>query len=237
MATTIQTIITRARRQLVETTPRFWSDQELLEIAIEGIQDLWKSVKSVNQHYLATIDVTNVSLAASALALTGVPADVAIVLGIEPRTPADFVNVFFRPRNYFDPEFAQARTSQAQSPNGLTIWYDLTGAGAPVAAPTVRIAPAVTSAIPLQFSYVPTLDASTITTASSNPIPGETDNALKAWIIAHARAKENETRTPDPTWLGIYGQERADLVTSVLPKRQEDEPDIAGAIFETAWSE
>jgi hypothetical protein len=235
MATSIQTIITRARRTLVETTPRFWSDQELLEIAIEGVQDLWKAIKSVNQHYLATIDITNVSLAANALQLTGVPADVAIMLGIEPRTPDSNINCFFRPRNYFDPVFAQARTQAAEEPNGLTIWYDLTGAGAPVSAPIVRTAPKVTTAIPLQFSYVPTLDASTITTASSNPIPGETDHMLKCWIVAHARAKENESRTPDPTYLGMYSADRAELVSSVLPKRQEDEPDIAGAVFENAW--
>jgi len=164
-----------------------------------------------------------------------VPADVAIVLGIEPRTPASNVNCFFRPRNFFDPVFAQARTQDAEEPNGLTIWYDLTGAGAPVAAPTVRVAPKVTTAIPLQFSYVPTLDASVITTASTNPIPGETDHMLKCWIVAHARAKENETRTPDATYLAMYSADRLELVASVLPKRQEDEPDIAGAMFEHAW--
>jgi hypothetical protein len=235
MATTIGSIITRARRQLVELTPRFWSDAELLDIAIEGVQDLWKSVKSVNQHYLATIDVTNVSLAASAYQLTGVPADVAIVLGIEPRVPASNVNAFFRPRNYFDPVFAQCRTQPAQEPNGLVIWYDLTGAGAPVAAPTVRVAPAITSAMNLQFSYVPTLDASLITTASSNPIPGETDHMLKCWIIAHARAKETEGRTPDATYMGMYETDKSKLVASVLPKRQEDEPDVVEAMFEGHW--
>lgn len=189
----------------------------------------------MNQHYLATIDVTNVSLAANALALTGVPADVAIVLGIEPRTPANYVNLFFRPRNYFDPVFQQARTSPAQDPNGLVIWYDLTGAGAPVAAPTVRVAPAITAAVNLQFSYVPTLDASALTTASSNPIPGETDHMLKCWILAHARAKETEGRVPDATYLGMYEADKAKLVASVLPKRQEDEPEIAEAMFEGYW--
>lgn len=237
MATTLGTIITRARRALVETNPRFWSDQELLDIAIEGVQDLWKSVKSVNQHYLATIDSTNVSLAANAFQLTGVPADVAIVLGIEPRTPASHLNAFFRPRNYFDPVFQQARTQDAQDPNGLVIWYDLTGAGAPVAAPTVRVAPSISSAMNLQFSYVPTLDTSAWTTATTNPIPGETDHMLRCWIMAHARGKETEGRVPDPVYLGMYEQDKAKLVASVLPKRQEDEPDVAGAMFEEFWGD
>ncbi len=236
MPTTIQTLITRARVRLHEPVPRFWSDSELRDHAIEGIQDLWKAVKSVNQHYLATIDATNVSLVANASTLTGVPADVAVVLGIEPRTPSSSPNVFFRPRSYFDSQFAQARTIPAQDPSGLTLWYDLVGAGGPVAAPTVHIAPAISATMLLRFSYVPTLDAAAMTTASVNPIPGETDRMLVNYIIAHARAKENETRTPDATYMAMYTADRNELTTSVLPKRQEDEPDIAQAVFENDWS-
>jgi hypothetical protein len=235
MATTFQNLITRARRRLLELSPRFWSDAELMEHAIEGAQDLWKAVKSVNQHYLATINATSVSLSASTATLTGVPADVAIMLGIEPRTPSSYRDVFFRPLNYFDPKFQAARTVPAQDPTGMVIYYDLTGAGAPVAAPTVHVAPMITSDMLLRFSYIPTLDAATITTASVNPIPGETDHALTCWIIAKARAKEREDRTPDPVYMGMYDADKLELKHSVLPKRQEDEPEIVAANFEQEW--
>lgn len=235
MATTFQELITRARTRLSELSPRFWSDAELMAHAIEGAQDLWKAVKSVNQHYLATIDVTNVSMAANTATLSGVPADVSIMLGIEPRSPDDFRDVFFRPRDYFHPVFQQARTVPAQEPNGLTIWYCLTGAGGPVAAPTVHVAPRISSAMLLAFSYVPTLNAAGITTASANPIPGETDRMLVNWVIAHARARELPNRQPDPVYLGMYSADRDELKTSVLPKRDEDEPAVAEAVFESEW--
>jgi len=52
MATTLNTIISRARKTLVEETVSatpFWTDAELLEHAINGCRDLWKGIVDVYQ--------------------------------------------------------------------------------------------------------------------------------------------------------------------------------------------
>ena len=233
MATTLSTLVSSARTHLLETTARFWTDAELLDIAQRGIRDLWKTLKDTNQDYFLTIDETNVSLAASTRTLTGVPATVAHIRAIEPRASnSSNVDVFFRPKNYTHPAFAAARRAAAQDPNGLTIWYHLIDAGAPVAAPTIHVAPMITSALPLQLVYIPTLG--TLSTSSSNPIPGEADHAVICWTVAWARAKEREDRSPDPEWLGVYATEKANLVISATP-RQEDEPKVVDAMFEQEW--
>lgn len=232
MASTLSTLIASARTRLIETTARFWTDAELLDLLQLGVRDLWKAVKDTNQDYFLTIDETNVSLAADSFVLTGVPTDVAVVRSIEPRHSSSLVDCFFRPKNYTHPAFAQARRAPAQDPNGVTIWYHPIAAGAPVAAPTIQVAPKVTAAVPLLLAYIPTI--ATLTTASTNPIPGETDNALIAWTVAYARAKEREDRSPDPEWLAIYGTEKSNLLVSIAP-RQEDEPKVADAMFELDW--
>ncbi len=233
MATTLQSIITSARERLIEGTARFWSDAELLGHASLGIRDLWKALKDTNQDYFLTIDETNVSMAANSLTLTGVPTDLAHIRGIEPRsTNSTNVDVFFRPKNYTHPEFAQARRSAAVDPAGVTILYHAIGAGSPVAAPTIYVAPMITSALPLQLAYIPTIG--TLTTASTNPIPGETDHAIICWTVAWARAKEREDRSPDAEWLAAYATEKSNLIVSATP-RQEDEAKVVEAIFETEW--
>lgn len=232
MSTTLQSLLTSARVHLIETTARFWSDAELLSHAALGVRDLWKALKDTNQDYFLTIDETNVSMAADSGVLTGVPADVSIVRGIEPRSNSTVVDVFFRPKNYTHPDFALARRAPAQEPSGLRIWYHATQAGAPVAAPTIYVAPKITAALPVALAYIPTIGS--LTTASTNPIPGETDQAVICWIVAWARAKEREDRTPDPEWLALYATEKANLVISATP-RQEDEPKIVEAMFETEW--
>lgn len=233
MATTLASIITLARERLIESTARFWSDAELLGHASLGVRDLWKAIKDTNQDYFLTIDETNVSLPANSLTLTGVPADVAHIRAIEPRsTNSTTIDVFFRPKNYTHPEFAQARRSAAVDPNGVTILYHAIGAGSPVGAPTIYVAPMITSALPLQLAYIPTIG--TLTTASTNPIPGETDHAIVCWTVAWARAKEREDRSPDPEWLAAYATEKSNLIVSVTP-RQEDEAKVVDAIFEQEW--
>lgn len=229
MATTLQTLITRVRQRLLEPTARFWSDDELLAIASDGIRDLWKAVKSVNLNYVATL-TQSVSLGPHTDSLSGVPDDVTVILGIEPVNPHQHHELFFRPLSYFDPRFQAARAMDAVDPRHRTIWYDIFGQGAPIAAPTIRIAPQVTSSVSLQLGYVPTIGA--LTTASINPMPGETDNAVVAWTVAYARAKEREDRSPDPEWLAVYATDKANLVTSVLPPRQEDELPVVDGLFE-----
>ena len=73
-----------------------------------------------------------------------------------------------------------------------------------------------------------------MTSASNNPIPGESDNAVVAWTVAYARAKEREDRSPDPNWLAVYATEKQHLLQS-LGLRQLQEPEFADAMFMSYW--
>lgn len=236
MATVLSTIRDKARKTLLETTAGFWTDAELLEHLQDGIRDLWGAVVDLHQEHFFTVDATAVSLAANTATLTGVPSDVFRVMLIEPRDVSQSAsdrNVTFVPRDYHSKEFIQARTVPAQSPgNGPIIYYAITQAGAPVGAPTIYVAPQLSSALNLRFVYIPTLASTAYDTASdNNPIPGESDNALFAWTIAFARAKEREDRSPDPNWLAVYGTEKQNVLTRLTP-RQEQEPEYAEGMFE-----
>ncbi len=230
---TFQTIIDRARSTLLETTPSFWSDAELLAHGINAAKDLWKAIIDVYQDHFFRINDTSVSVVASQSTLSGVPSDCFRVKSIEPRVPASYPNMFFRPRDWGHPTFVSARAAAAQDPTGTVILYDLVGPGPPIAAPEIRIAPLSSSNVNLLLGYIAAVSDS-LTTASANPIPGETDMAIQAWIIAHARAKEREDRSPDPEWLAIYGTEKANIVVAVTP-RQEDEPDVTEDLFGEAF--
>lgn len=235
MATLLSSIIADARVELKETTASFWTDAELLGHLKKGVNDLWGAIIDLHQDHWITVDETNVSQAANATSLTGVPADVFRVLLIEPRDTsngASGADVQYVPRKYTSAEMRNARQLSAQDPsNGLTVFYELTQAGAPVAAPTVLVAPKLSSALNLRFVYAPTCGSASLTTASSNPIPGESDNALMAWCIAYARAKEREDRMPDANWLAIYGTEKQNLLVRMTP-RQEQEPEVVDGVWD-----
>lgn len=236
MATPIADIITQCRRaRLQEVVPRFWTQDELVGHFNAGMRDLWKALKDVYQDHFRTIDDTNVSLAASATTLTGVPTDVATVLGIEPRDPVSRPIIFVQ-KDYLHPDFQAARFAGAQSAQDPSqrsvIYYDIDGAGGPVAAPTIRIAPPLSSALNLTLIYVPVLAARTI--ADTNPIPGESDLALELWIAAHALPKQRESQEPDPGMLAAYEVEKAKIATAATP-RDESEPDVVEAFFEMHW--
>lgn len=233
MATTLDTIVAMARVHLIEPTASFWSDAELVQHAILGIQDLWRSIIDNYEDYFLTIDETNVSQDANATSLTGVPTDVFRVKGIEPRTLAGAPNVIYWPLDFCHADFLRARAESASEASSKTIYYDLIGTAAPISGPTIRVAPAITSDLPLRLIYIPTLAA--MTGASTNPIPGESDNAVMAWTIAYARAKEREDRAPDSEWLAVYGTEKQHLLQALSP-RQDDENDFAEAMFEPYWS-
>lgn len=233
MATTITAIATRARIHLIETTASFWTDAELVTHAILGIEDLWKAVIDTYQDYFLTVDETNVSLTANSTSLSGVPADCFRVKSIEPRTLNPSSTQFmFRPLDFAHPYFIQARAESGNDPSGRVLYYDLISTGAPSGAPTIRVAPAVNATILLRLVYIPTLPA--LTGASNNPIPGHADNAVMAWVIAYARAKEREDRAPDPEWLAIYATEKQHILTAITP-RQEDEEDVVEGFFESYW--
>lgn len=212
----------------------FWTEQELLDLLILGCKDLWRAIVDLHQGHFTTIDATNVSAAASATSLTGVPADCFRVLMIEPRDVTDTnadADVYFKPKQYHSTAFQTARSlSGALSSNDATIiFYDILNAGSPVAAPSIVIAPALASALTLRLVYVHTL--ATLTESSDNPIPGESDNALISWCVAWARAKERDDRMPDPAWLATYSTDKQSLLTALTP-RQEQEEEIVEGLFD-----
>lgn len=238
-ATKTSAIIAGARIFLNEPTERYWKDAELLELAKRGYTDLWAAINDLNQEHFLTVDETNVSLAASSYQLTGVPNDTFRVHLIEPRdttTAGNNRDVFFYPRDYNHKDFITARSQEAFDPFGdLVIYYTLTGAGSPVGAPIVRTAPKINSAMNLRFVYVPALNVSSYTLDTNNPIPGEADNAVIAWVVAFARAKEREDNAPDPAWLAVYATEKQSLLTRLTP-RQTQEPEYVEGMFEEYWS-
>lgn len=234
MATLISAVESQSRLHLKEVTASFWTSNELVDIINKGIKDLWGAIVDLNQEHFLTVDTTNVSLAVNGVTLTGVPADVFRVHLIEPGdTTVDTGggSVLFRPKDYNSNEFINARAMTAQDPsNGLKVYYTLSAAGAPVAAPTVHVAPKLSTALSaLRFVYVPVLAA--VAAAGNNPIPGESDNALIAWCVAYARAKEREDRSPDPNWLAIYATEKQNLLVRLTP-RQTQEPDVVDGFFD-----
>ncbi len=235
MATLLSTIITNARVKLLETSAVFWTDAELLVDAIDGVRDLWKAVLALDEGHFFTQDVTNVSLAASTSTLTGVPADLFRVELIEPRdltSTAAVQDLTFEPRALNHPDFSGARSLGSVDPNGRIIYFAVLGAGSPIAAPTIEIAPKISAAVNLRLTYTAGLAA--LTASSNNPIPGESDHALMAWIIAHARAKERDDRSPDPEWLAMYAADKAHILGALTP-RQTQEPEVAEAFFEAYW--
>lgn len=218
------------------TLNAFWTDAELLEIGIRGAKDLWKAVLDLHQGHFSTIDETNVTLAAATSTLTGVPADTFRVLLIEPRDTTESGSsrdISFVPRKYNSPEFIAARSLANVDPTGGNIiFYDVMGVGTPVGTPSVVIAPKLTAAMNIRFVYVPTLTAITATT-DSNPIPGESDHGIIAWIVAFAAAKENG-RMPDANWLAVYSTEKQSLLVALTP-RQEQEPKYVEGMFDSDW--
>lgn len=235
MPTKISSIETLARQHLVEATASFWSSEELVSLCVRGVKDLWRDIVDLKQEHYLTVNTTDVFLGASSTALGGVPTDVHKVYMIEPADiTSDSTNVglSFLPLDYNHRDFNRARAMDAQDPSNTCVYYCITGQGAPVAAPTILVAPQITSLVRLHFIYVPTLP--TMTADSFVPIPGEADNALVAWTVAWARAKEREDRSPDPSWIGIYASEKQHLLQS-LGQRQYQEPQCVNAMFEDYW--
>lgn len=231
MATTVSTLITRIRLHLNETTAAFWSDSELLAHVQEGAADLWKALVGVNEDHFFTLSTAS-SVVANQTTLSAVPSDLYRVKLIEPTTLSTYVNTFFQPLDYANAKFRRARSMDAQDPVGQVFYYDLVNEGPPVSTASIYIAPKSNAAFNLQIGYVRTV--STLGTGSNNPIPGESDHALVAWTVAHARAKEREDRAPDPEWLAVYGTEKKNLVQVSTP-RQVDELEAVDALFENYW--
>lgn len=238
MATQISAIESQARALLEELSPRHWTSAELTSIIGNGIRDLWRSVVDLKQEYFLVVNTTDVTMPANSDTLLGVPRNVHKVYAIEPADITDSStatgrHLKFMPIDYNHKYFESARARQSATPDeASTIYYAVTGAGAPASAPTIYVGPQVSSAVSLRFVYVPTLGD--LNTSNYVPIPGEADNALIAWTVAYARAKEREDRAPDDNWLRIYATEKTNLLNS-LGTRQYQEPQFVDAMFEEYW--
>lgn len=232
MATLISALISQARETLLEDTPSLWSDDELVVIANRGIKDLWRAINNQYQDYFLTINET-VALAANGTALTNVPADCSVVRGLEQKDLSTYPNLFFEFAPWNSVAFQSARAADAFDPTtGGKILWCVIGAGAPVAAPTIRVAPAPSTALTIRLSYIPTVP--TVTAASDNPIPGESDQALVDWILAHALAKDTEGQMPNAAYLTLYKTEKENILVSLAPRQQDTEQVVED--FFAPWS-
>lgn len=227
MATTLTTIVTRARQYLVESTARYWTDAFLLELANEGIKDLWRKIIDLEKDHFVTIDETNLSLPASTVAISGVPTDVFRIRNLRPRTlNSTHTGLIFKPRDLTHPDFVQAQSLSAVEPRNRVIYYALVNAGAPVGAPAIRCAPTVSSEVLLTCEYIPVL--ATKVTGDNNPIPGESDKALVHWIVAFARARERPDRAPDPEHISIYATEARNILVALTPRSEQEVETVIG---------
>lgn len=223
----------------------YWSDDELFSILKRGCTDLWGAIIDLHEeHYLQIVEYAAdgvtpiVTLASGATQLSGVPNDCFRVYLIE---PIDLTTnrIAFVPRAYNHVEFQNARNQSASQTflptSNLNVFYDVTGIGTPQGAPVIKTAPRLSSSVSLRFVYVPTLGVESYKLeTAANPIPGESDNALIAWIVAYARAKERDDRMPDPSWLAVYQTEKQAILTRLKP-RQEQEAQYADGLFDNYW--
>jgi len=224
----------------------FWTEQELLDILILGAKDLWRSIIDLHQgHFTTILDdqscVYPVGVSGTTTSFTGVPTDCFRILMIEPHALGDPTAVassswtYFKPKQFHSQAFQMARSqSLLNSQQALTVYYDLLNAGSPVGAPSIVGAPPVSASIPIRLVYVHTL--ATLVETSLNPIPGESDNALIAWCVAWAFAKQREDRMPDPAWLAIYSTDKQSLLTALTP-RQEQEEEVVEGLFDGLYED
>lgn len=235
MPSTIASIEVLSRQRLIEQTASFWTSAELVEIISAGVRDLWRDIVDLKQEHYLTINNTDVFYDVSSSQLSGVPTDVHKIYMIEARTLVENssnIGLQFLPLDYNHRNFQLARSRGPVDPANDTIYYSIMSQGAPVNAPVIKCAPGVTSLVNISFCYVPTIGQ--LTSTSMVPIPGEADNALVAWTVAFARAKEREDRSPDANWLAVYATEKQHLLQS-LGLRQYQEPTYADAMFEEYW--
>jgi hypothetical protein len=228
----------------------FWTEDELHQHVVNGAKDMWKAIVDLHQgHFVRILDATNyltygysappvypAGASQTITTFTGIPVDCFRIINIEPQ---DLGNAalgtsarYFKPKQINSDKFQQARAmTVTDASTFLVIYYDILNAGSPVGAPTLVGAPPVGSAIPLRLMFVYTLP--TLTDTDNNPIPGESDNALIAWAVAYAKAKEQDTvnRVPDPGWLAIYNTEKQGLLVALTP-RQEQEEEVVEGLFD-----
>jgi hypothetical protein len=229
--TGVDSLIRQVRSNLKEPIARYWTDQELLDYMNTGAQDLWRHIVDLYEHHFSRIVTTPILMANSSV-IIGVPVDCYRVVLIEPWVigpSSSNPGLIFKPMNWTDPRFQQARAAGTVPARHNLIYYDLFGPGGPNDVPAIRVGPQVESNVGIALTYNYTLPRFDET--GFNPIPGMADNALIAWTTAYARAKERPDSAPDPVWLSIYATEKTGLIKSI-PPRQIQEPDVVLGMFE-----
>lgn len=235
MSILIKDIEVLARRQLSELVPKFWSSEEIVAIIGQGVKDLWRDIANLKQEHFLKVNDRDVVLKAGERQFTGVPRDVHKIYMVEARDltlNGSNVGVAFEFKDWNHPNFKQARSMDSVDPSNCVIYVSPMGAGGPDGETIVRVAPTVTADLNITFAYVPTL--SELKGDDQVPIPGEASNALVAWTMAYARAKETEDRSPDPNWLSVYSTEKQHLLES-LGLRQYQDAQYVDALFEEYW--
>lgn len=233
MSTLLSTLVANTRIQLHETTARFWTDAELVSHINGGIKDLWRAINNQYQDYYFTTTAAAATIPASTATMSGVPSDVHVIRGVEPADPTSYPDLQFEFRPYTDPRVATARAMTAQDVTQLgRIYLSITGLASPAGTPTIYVAPQITASLAVRLTYIPTLADKSVSDA--NPIPGESDKALTFWAIAYARAKLTEDQSPDPNWLALYATEKANILTALAPRQEQDDQFVEG-LFESLW--
>ncbi len=243
MPTPLSTIVANARVHLRAPTVQtgsvsadtFWTDSELLAHTIRGCRDLWRSLVDLHQDHFLEI-VTTPTIAASGDRIIGVPKNVMRPILIQPADTSDTGNnrtLKFTPAKYNSTEF---RRALAMSPLDPTqdgeVFYVITKAGSPVAAPEILIAPLLSQAMAVRIAYIPTLQP--LSADSINPIPGESDLALEAFTTAYALAKQDPDNKPDTTWMAVYGTEKQSILIVSEP-RQDQQPRVVRGVFDDSF--
>jgi hypothetical protein len=233
MATPLSAIVTIARDRLNEPVPRFWSNAELLRYGNRGIRDMHRQIGATHQNYFHEISVA-VTHAVDATQLSDVPSNVTVVHGLEPADLQTNPHLYYKRCDYNHPDFQAARSIPARDPSsGLTVYYAITQAGGPVAAPVILVAPKINAARLLRLTFMPTVGAELVAT-DPNPIPGESDNALVHWIVAYARGRQLKLQGPDEKELGLYQRELDRIMQAITP-RDDSEPEVVEPMFKEYW--
>jgi len=220
---------------LIEATASFWTDAELVQHLADAARELWRAIINLHERHFYTVNESSVSMAPSQSTLAGVPGDGFRVTLLEPTDVTTLYGMLFQHRNYEHAEFCAARAEGAVDPAGRTIFWDLLGEGPNVSTASIYVAPQSNSTVSLRIGYIRNLSSlSSATTSSTNPIPGESDDALVAYCVAHARAKEREDRSPDPEWMAIYGTAKKNLLAALTPRVEPEAQEVEG-VFEAWW--
>jgi hypothetical protein len=231
MATLLSAIETKVRDRLLApaATDLFWSTADVMRVMNDGILDLHAAICQLNQAHFRTIDLTNVSQAASGTQLTGVPTDVLVVHRIRPRVPSNYPNLQYVKRSYTSEDFENALAlGTVAVDSGGAIFYDVQDAGAPVAAPVILVAPSINSSVPLALIYARTIGPFIAT--DPNPIPGNSDNALETWCVAHLIGGE-DNKEPHAGFLQKYSTEKTKILVNLQP-RDDSEPRYVDGMWE-----